>query len=209
MEKELLAMNLRNLQLFAEGGDGGDNSGAGENTGDQEPEKTGNDGENSSGFKAPQSQSELDSLTNRAVQKALEKYKAGEKERIAEAIKKEKDYANLSAAERAKKEFEDQQKTFAEEKAAFEHEKLVVQVEKDLVSKGLPAEFAELLAVGDAKSALEQVGKFETAFNAAVNAKVKESLRQPAPASGGSGSAQTNYGAKLADGSVATGGKLF
>lgn len=209
MDKELLAMNLRNLQLFAEGGDNGGNSGAGENTGDQESEKTGNDGENSSGFKAPQSQSELDSLTNKAVQKALEKYKAGEKERIAEAIKKEKDYANLSAAERAKKEFEEQQASFAKEKEAFEHEKLVVQVEKDLVSKGLPAEFAELLAVGNAETALEQVSKFETAFNAAVNAKVKESLRQPAPASGGSGSAQTNYGAKLADGSVATGGKLF
>lgn len=210
MDKELLAMNLRNLQLFAEGGDGDDNSGAGENTENQESNNQGgDDGENSSGFKAPQSQAELDSLTNKAVQKALENYRKGEQERIAEAIKKEKDYANLSAAERAKKEFEDQQKTFAEEKAAFEHEKLVVQVEKDLVSKDLPAEFAELLAVGDAKSALEQVGKFETAFNAAVNAKVKESLRQPAPASGGSGSAQTNYGAKLADGSVATGGKLF
>lgn len=206
MEKELLAMNLRNLQLFAEGGDGGtgaesDGADAGENR--ENPA-----GENN-GFEAPQSQSELDSLTNKAVQKALEKYKAGEKERIAEAIKKEKDYANLSAAERAKKEFEEQQASFAKEKAAFEHEKLVVQVEKDLVSKGLPADFAELLAVGNAETALEQVSKFETAFNGAVNAKVKESLRQPAPATGGSGSAQTNYGAKLADGSVATGGKLF
>lgn len=206
MDKELLAMNLRNLQLFAEGGDGGtgaesDGTDVGENTGEN-PAKE-ND------FKAPQSQSELDSLTNKAVQKALDKYRAGEKERIAEAIKKEKDYANLSAAERAKKEFEEQQASFAKEKEAFEHEKLVVQVEKDLVSKGLPADFAELFAVGNAETALEQVNKFETAFNAAVNAKVKESLRQPAPASGGSGSAQTNYGAKLADGSVATGGKLF
>ncbi|WP_367007436.1 DUF4355 domain-containing protein [Streptococcus sp. ZY19097] len=210
MEKELLAMNLRNLQLFAEGGDGGDNSGAGENTENQEPNNQGgDDGENSSGFKAPQSQAELDSLTNKAVQKALENYRKGEQERIAEAIKKEKDYANLSAAERAKKEFEEQQASLAKEKAEFEHEKLVVQVEKDLVSKGLPADFAELLAVGNAETALEQVSKFETAFNAAVNAKVKESLRQSAPASGGSGSAQTNYGAKLADGSVATGGKLF
>lgn len=201
MSKQLLALNLQ--------GEAGAN-GAGGATGDPEhTEKAGDDGENSSTFKAPQSQSELDSLTNKAVQKALENYKAGEQERIAEAIKKEKDYANLSAAERAKKEFEDQQKLLAEEKAAFEHEKLVIQVEKDLVAKGLPSDFAELLAVGDAETSLANVGKFETAFNAAVNAKVKESLRQPAPATGGNGTTQTNYGAKLAEGSVVTGEKLF
>lgn len=160
-------------------------------------------------FKAPQTQSELDSITNKAVQKALENYKAGEKKRIAEAIKKEKDYASLSDDERDKKEFEDQQAAFAKEKAAFEHEKLVVQVEKDLISKGLPAEFAELLAVGDAATALAQVGKFEVAFNAAVSEKVKESLRQPAPESGGNGSSQVNYGARLAEGSHGTGGEIF
>lgn len=208
MSKQLLALNLRRLQYFAEGE--ANVNGAGGVTRDPEhTEKVGDDGENNSTFKAPQSQSELDSLTNKAVQKALENYKKGEQERIAEAIKKEKDYANLSADDRAKKEFEDQLDAFEKEKAEFEHEKLVVQVEKDLVSKGLPAEFAELLAVGDAETALENVGKFETAFNAAVNAKVKESLRQPAPATGGSGTTQTNYGAKLAEGSAATGGKLF
>mgnify|MGYP000196425426 CR=1 FL=1 len=66
--------------------------------------------------KGPQSQSELDSLTNKAVQKALENYKKGEqeriKQRIAEALEKEKDYANLSAAERAKREFEDSKSAF-------------------------------------------------------------------------------------------------
>lgn len=147
------------------------------------------------------------------MQKALENYKKGEqeriKQRIAEALEKEKDYANLSAAERAKREFEDSKSAFEQEKAQFEHEKLVVQVEKDLVSKGLPADFAELLAVGDAEQALEQVSKFEKAFNDAVNAKVKVSLRQPAPNAGGNGASQTNYGASLAKNSIKTGEKLF
>ncbi|MGT2829034.1 DUF4355 domain-containing protein [Streptococcus hillyeri] len=204
MNKELLA---KLFKMAPDTGNGGGAEVGAEESSQEQAEQA--QAEESNGFKAPQSQSELDSLTNKAVQKALENYKAGEQQRIAEAIKKEKDYANLSAAERAQQEFEDQQAAFAKEKAEFEHEKLVVQVEKDLVAKGLPAGFAEMLAVGDAETALAQVGKFETAFNAAVNAKVKESLRQPAPQEGGSGSSQTNYGARLAEGSLATGGELF
>ena len=214
MEKELLALNMRNLQFFADGADGGtDDNGAasGADNGDNGANNGADD--NNQAFKGPQSQSELDSLTNKAVQKALENYKKGEQERIeqriAEALEKEKDYANLSAAERAKREFEDSKSAFEQEKAQFEHEKLVVQVEKDLVSKGLPSDFAELLAVGDAEQALKQVSNFEKAFNDAVNAKVKVSLRQPAPNAGGNGASQTNYGASLAKNSIKTGEKLF
>lgn len=204
MKKELLA------RLFQHSPDTGNGGGNGQATESQESteQETGTDTVDNS-FKGPQSQSELDSLTNKAVQKALENYKAGEQERIAEAIKKEKDYANLSAADRTAKEFEESKYAFEKEKAAFEHEKLVVQVEKDLVSKSLPVEFAGLLAVGDAEKALAQVGEFETAFNTAVNAKVKESLRQSAPNLGGNGTSQTNYGATLAQGSISTGEKLF
>lgn len=208
MEKELLALNMRNLQLFA---DGGDNDATSEDS--SQHENNGNEANDVPEFKGPQSQSELDSLTNKAVQKALENYRKGEQERIeqriSEALKKEKDYSQLSEKERAQREFEDSKAAFEQEKAQFEHEKLIVQVEKDLVSKGLPADFAELLAVGDAEQALEQVSKFEKAFNEAVNAKVKVSLRQPEPKSGSNGTLQTNYGASLAKKSIKTGEKLF
>ena len=75
MKKELLALNMRNLQLFADGSEAGadDNGGAG--TEGNESNNNGND--NGQEFKGPQSQSELDSLTNKAVQKALENYKKG------------------------------------------------------------------------------------------------------------------------------------
>ena len=71
MKKELLALNMRNLQLFADGSEAGadDNGGAG--TEGNESNNNGND--NGQEFKGPQSQSELDSLTNKAVQKALRK----------------------------------------------------------------------------------------------------------------------------------------
>lgn len=214
MEKQqLMALNARNLQFFAEGGEsggadtGGNDSGLNNETGNNEAHET------EPAFEGPKTQSELDSIINKSNQKALDNYKKGEAQRIqdaiAEALKKEKDYSQLSEEERAKREFEDSKSAFEQEKAQFEHEKLVVQVEKDLVSKGLPADFAELLAVGDAEQALEQVSKFEKAFNDAVNAKVKVSLRQPAPNAGGNGASQTNYGASLAKNSIKTGEKLF
>ncbi|MET3558697.1 hypothetical protein ABID29_001823 [Streptococcus rupicaprae] len=195
-------------ELLKHSADTGTGSASGQETEAQEPAtEVGDDGVET--FKGPQSQSELDSLINKAVHKSLENYKKGEQDRIAEAIKKEKDYANLSAAERERKEFEDQQAQFAKERAAFEQEKLIVQVTKDLAEKGLPVEFAELLAVGDAETALEKVGVFESAFNKAVNAKVKESLRQDSPRSGGTGaSSTTNYGACLGATVAQNSGKL-
>lgn len=143
----------------------------------------------------------------------MDNYKKGEAQRIqdaiAEALKKEKDYSQLSEEERAKREFEDSKKAFAEEKAKFEHDKLVVQVEKDLVSKGLPAEFAELFALDTAENSLKKVGEFEAVFNQAVAEAVKVSLRQKAPGIGTSSVKQTNYGASLAQHANASGKKLF
>lgn len=210
MSKQRLAMTLKNLQTFAEGGE----SGAGENSGANQ-QQVGEGGTKQGDpttpqFKAPQSQSELDSLTNKAVQKALENYKKGEADRIAEALKREKDYSQLSDAERAKKEFEDQQSAFAEEKAAFEHEKLVVQIEKDLVTKGLPSELAgTFAAVGNADEALKNVGVFENAFNKAVADKVKENLRQATPGTAGGVNQSDNYGASLASKATQMSGKII
>ena len=215
MEKQqLLALNARNLQLFAEGGETGGTD-AGGNDGDLNNNNTENNSaqETNSAFDGPKTQSELDSIINKSNQKALENYKKGEEQRIqnaiAEALKKEKDYSQLSEEERAKREFEDSKKAFAEEKAKFEHDKLVVQVEKDLVSKGLPAGFAELFALDNAENSLKKVGEFEAVFNQAVAEAVKVSLRQRTPSVGGSSVKQTNYGASLAQHANASGKKLF
>ena len=214
MEKQqLLALNARNLQLFADGGETGGTD-AGGNDGDLNNNTENNSAqETNSAFDGPKTQSELDSIINKSNQKALENYKKGEEQRIqnaiAEALKKEKDYSQLSEEERAKREFEDSKKAFAEEKAKFEHDKLVVQVEKDLVSKGLPAGFAELFALDNAENSLKKVGEFEAVFNQAVAEAVKVSLRQRTPSVGGSSVKQTNYGASLAQHANASGKKLF
>ncbi|HEL0722520.1 TPA: DUF4355 domain-containing protein [Streptococcus equi subsp. zooepidemicus] len=196
-------MNKKLLEkLFKCAPDTGTGSGGASDADSQQSEI---DGEPSSedSFKAPQSQSELDSYTNKAIQKALENQRKDEAKRIEEAVKaaldKEKDYSKLSEEERQQREFEDSKKAFEAEKAKFEHDKLVVQVEKDLIAKGLPSEFAELLATKDAENALEQVKTFEAAFKKAVADEVKKTVRQLTPSTGaGAISTQTNYGANLA-----------
>ncbi|MFB5967436.1 DUF4355 domain-containing protein [Streptococcus thermophilus] len=157
-----------------------------------------------SDFQAPQSQSELDSIVNKAVQTALSNYKKGEEARVSEAIakalQKEQDYSKLSAAERASKEFEDQKAEFEKQVAEFELEKLNMAVKEDLVSKGLPVELAEMFShAGNAAEALKMVGTFEKVFNDAVAEKVKTTIRQNAPKAATIGGTQTdNFGAKLA-----------
>ena len=158
----------------------------------------------SSDFQAPQSQSELDSIVNKAVQTALKNQKKSEETRINEAIakalKKEQDYSKLSAAERASKEFEDQKAEFEKQVAQFEFEKLNMAVKEDLVSKGLPVELAAMFSHAEnASEALKLVGTFEKVFNDAVAEKVKTTIRQNAPKAASIGGTQTdNFGAKLA-----------
>lgn len=203
MKKQLFPLNLAHLQYFAEQGAEGASDGALEGAGAEKEQHT-------EEFKAIKTQSELDSLTNKAVQKALEKYKRGEAERIKEALEREKDYSKLSDEDRARKEFEDERAEFEEAKAAFEHEKLVIQIEKDLVAKGLPSELAETFAMqGEADKALDAVKVFEEAFNKAVGEKVKESLRQNPPGSSGGGSATSNYGERLASNMAGSSGKII
>ena len=146
-------------------------------------------------FKAPATQSELDSYVNKAVQTALKnqqaKHDANINSRVEEEIKKREDYSKLSESQKRDKDFEDQ-------KAEFE--KQVVQ--KDLVSKGLPTELAETFALhGTAEDALKAVNTLEKVFNEAVNKAVKESARQTTPNVGATGAEKPlNLGARLAQG---------
>ncbi|MEK4984690.1 DUF4355 domain-containing protein [Streptococcus sp. FSL L8-0526] len=168
-----------------------------------------------SDFQAPQSQSELDSIVNKAVQTALKNQKKSEETRINEAIakalKKEQDYSKLSAAERASKEFEDRKAEFEKQVAQFEFEKLNMAVKEDLVSKGLPVELAGMFSHAEnASEALKLVGTFEKVFNDAVAEKVKSTIRQNAPKAASVGGTQTdNFGAKLAKSTNVTTARLI
>lgn len=168
-----------------------------------------------SDFQAPQSQSELDSIVNKAVQTALKNQKKGEETRvneaIAKALQKEQDYSKLSAAERASKEFEDQKAEFEKQVAQFEFEKLNMAVKEDLVSKGLPVEFAGMFSrAANAADALKMVGTFEKAFNDAVANQVKATIRQNSPKAASVDGGQTdNFGAQLAKSTSVTAARFI
>lgn len=195
---ELLKLNL---QLFAEG----DTPEA--STESDEPE------DDSEQFSEEQQKKINDLIAQAKSKEKSRMQKEFEKtvqERIDAALKKEKGYAELSEKEREKQKFEDERAEFLKEKAEFENESLKVQVGKDLLSKDLPSEFAEFLAIkGDSEQSLENVGNFKKAFDEAVKKAVKDSVRQPAVNDGGSGNKTTNLGQALAQGMEHSSGKIF
>ena len=157
-------------------------------------------------FKAPSSQSELDSIVNKAVQTALNNQKSKSDEdfqkRVEAEIKKREDYAKLSETQKRDRDFEERQNKFNEEVAAFKQSQLIMEVKEDLLSKNLPVELAETFAKhGTAEEALKAVTVLERAFQDAVANAVKASARQTTPGASGTGfGKQMNIGQRLAKG---------
>lgn len=189
-----------NLQLFADGeAEATNNEGVGSNEEDGE-----------SGFKPITDQSTFDSLTNKAVQSALakqqKKFEADLQTRIDEALKKQKEYSQLSEEDRRTKELEDQKAQFEAEKAEFEYSKLLVDVKSDLADKGIDVTIAEVIAIkGDAEKSLENVNKIAKVIEEAKAEERRLVVRQSEPGYGATGaSTQTNRGAELAKKNNAT-----
>lgn len=157
-------------------------------------------------FKAPSSQSELDSIVNKAVQTALNNQKSKSEDdfqkRVEAEIKKREDYAKLSETQKRDRDFEERQNKFNEEVAAFKQSQLIMEVKEDLLSKNLPVELAETFAKhGSAEEALKAVTVLERAFQDAVANAVKASARQTTPGASGTGfDNQMNIGQRLAKG---------
>lgn len=157
-------------------------------------------------FKAPSSQSELDSIVNKAVQTALNNQKSKSEDdfqkRVEVEIKKREDYAKLSETQKRDRDFEERQNKFNEEVAAFKQSQLIMEVKEDLLSKNLPVELAETFAKhGSAEEALKAVTVLERAFQDAVANAVKASARQTTPGASGTGfDKQMNIGQRLAKG---------
>lgn len=183
-----------NLQMFAEG-EGGTNPTEGEGH---------DNGTDETGFTPITDQSALDAHTNKAVQTALAKkqkqYEADLQAKIDEAIKKQKEYSELSEEDRRNKELEDQKAQFEKEKAEFQYKQLLVDVKNDLVDKGLPTDVADIVAVnGDAEKSLDNVKRLAKVIEDAKAEERKSFIRQSEPGYGSTGSeAKTNRGAELA-----------
>ena len=128
---------------------------------------------------------EVKTFTQEEVDKMISKRLQRERKDIEAKIEAERreaeELAKLSEQERQKKLFEKQVKEFEETKRAFENERLLNETSKQLASKNLPIEFAEMLKGNNAEKTFENIQLFETKFNEAVEKVVTERLRGNVP----------------------------
>ena len=131
---------------------------------------------------------EAKTFTQEEVDKIIAKRIAREKKDIEAKIEAERkqaeELAKLSEQEKASKLLEIKEKELEEKIRAFESEKLLNETSKQLASKNLPTEFAEILKGVDAETTFENIKVFEEKFNAALEVKVNERLRGNVPKTG-------------------------
>lgn len=120
-------------------------------------------------------------FTQEEVDKMIAKRLKREKEK-AEAEKEEAEkLAKMSEQERQQALFDKQVKEFEETKKAFENEKLLNETTKQLATKNLPVEFADMLKGTDAESTFENIKVFEEKFNKALESAINERLKRNVP----------------------------
>ena len=128
---------------------------------------------------------EVKTFTQEEVDKMISKRLQRERKDIEAKIEAERkeaeELSRLSEQERQKKLFEKQVKEFEETKKAFENERLLNETSKQLASKNLPIEFAEMLKGNDAENTFKNIQLFEVKFNEAVEKVVTERLRGNVP----------------------------
>ena len=124
-------------------------------------------------------------FTQEEVDKMIQKRLSRERKDIEAKIEAERAeaerLAKMSEAEKQQALFKKQVAEFEATKRAFEQEKLLNETSKQLASKNLPIEFAEMLKAGDAESTFENIKIFEAKFNEAVERLVNERLKGKTP----------------------------
>ena len=122
-------------------------------------------------------QEEVDKIVNKRLARERKDIEAKIEAERAEAER----LAKMSEAEKQQALFKKQVAEFEATKRAFEQEKLLNETSKQLASKNLPVEFAEMLKAQDAESTFENIKIFEAKFNEAVEKLVNERLKGNTP----------------------------
>lgn len=175
------------LQLFSDNLPP-EGEGDGEKAKDKQPEKL--------ELTSDELQKKIEAESDRKLASALQK-KRGEWEtelqsKIDEALKEKERLSKLSDKERKDEELNQREKELANRLAEIERKELKADAIADLTQKELPTSFADLLLAEDAEKTLKNINDFKTAFDEAVNAAVKEKLRQDTPKLGGIGGGNKN-----------------
>lgn len=167
-KKPLLPLDL---QYFAEGD--GEEGKEGEQ-GNEKVEITQNDLEK-------KIEAESDRKLESALKNKKREWDDALQSKIDEAIREKERLSSLSDKERKDEELSTREKDLEKRLKEIERKELKADAVSDLKDKGLPSSFAEFLLADDAENTLKNINEFKTAFDEAVNATVKERLRQDTP----------------------------
>ena len=131
-------------------------------------------------------QSELDSIIEKRLNKERAKWEKKVKEEADEAAR----LATMSEAEKQQalfnkrvKDFEEREAAFNEAQAALQREKMLNETNKQLVARNLPVDFADKLMADTAEDTLANIDAFEKQWQAAINNAVDSKLKGSTPTS--------------------------
>ena len=177
------------LQFFAEEGTAGAGEGAAEDKGAED--------KGAAGTKS-YSQSELDAEISRATEANRKKLEKAQQDAINKAIKDYAEKAKLSDEERVSAELKELHDKLQAKERELTTKERITSITADLQKEGMPIELApHLVREEDEEKVKASLTALKKAWDNAINAKVKEALRQADPKTGNTGSGKTKTPAEL------------
>src|SRR5690625_3734583 len=126
-------------------------------------------------------QSDVDSHISKAVDSAWKKRDKGVEERIKQERKEAESLAKLTEKEREAAKLDKQEKQLEKREQEILNKELRADAIDNLIEKDLPKEFADFVVSGDGETTLDNINAVKSAFDKAVNDRVKKSVRQETP----------------------------
>ena len=131
-------------------------------------------------------QSELDSIIEKRLSKERAKWEKKVKEEADEAAR----MAKMSEAEKQEalfnkrvKELEEREEAFNQQQKALQQEKMLNETKNQLMTRGLPLDFADKVMADTAEGTLANIDAFEKQWQAAINNAVDSRLKGTTPTS--------------------------
>ena len=120
-------------------------------------------------------------FTQEEVNNIVEKRLNKEKNKWKNEVDQAKRLAEMSAEDRAREQFKMEKAEFERQRAEFERERLLVQTQRELSTKNIPVEFADMLVKDDAESTKAAIDNFAMLYNQSVEKGVSNKMKGRPP----------------------------
>lgn len=184
MKEKEYGMIPINLQLFAEDGDGGGDTGAIDTGSTAQQGDSGKEGDAGSGEAKTYTEEQVAEM-KAAWQKEEDEKRQKE---IDDVKKEEKRLSKLSDEERKAEEDAKKLKVLEDREKAVARKEQLSDIRDELMKRKLPVGFAEFFIAEDPKKSLEAIQTFEKTFQTAVEEAVKSKIKGTSIKMGNGGS---------------------